>query len=90
MTSSKNGARFILFDTYEQYKAGTNKFIIWLASMAPELNESINFSSKATGNKSKGRRKNPGQKQKFTLTDIPQMAQSIASNAKTPNYYSNS
>ncbi|KAF4635177.1 hypothetical protein G7Y89_g2936 [Cudoniella acicularis] len=80
-----------LFGTYKQYKAGTNKVMTWLASRARETNLLSNLFPTESANKGKGRlkgkaraaKKETSEKHHVPLTDIPRIAESIASTKKT-------
>ncbi|TVY84824.1 hypothetical protein LSUE1_G002099 [Lachnellula suecica] len=82
-----------LFDTYKQYKAGTNKVMTWLASRSQEASGSSSVVQKASASKSTGRLKGKerkaakketshGQKHLVALADIPRMAKSIVATTK--------
>jgi hypothetical protein len=81
-----------LFDTYKQYKAGTNKVTTWIVSKAREANLlSDTFSDTSEANsKGKGRlkgkaraaqkasEKRNGQTHQIPLAAIPRLAKAIA------------
>jgi len=79
-----------LFDSFKQYKAGTNRVMAWLASRAQETGVLSDLFPTASTSKGKGRlkgkaratQKETGQKHLVPLADIPRIAKSIASSTK--------
>jgi hypothetical protein len=78
-----------LFDTYKQYKAGTDKVTTWLASKAREMNTFDDlFPSEATSAKGKGRLRGKaraaqmaagkGRTHEIPLAAIPRIAKAIS------------
>jgi len=79
-----------LFDTYKQYKAGTEKVMSWLARRAQEANLLSTLMPTASECKDKGRlkvkaratQKETGQKHQVPLADIPQIVKLIGISTK--------